>query len=193
MYVKVYMSEPERDTLSRLAERKGVALSQLIYSRLLPLLHDEVADMVAFDSLKEEDAALCQTLTLHLTQAEYALLQRQARGTPLSVYIRYLVFSRPLPVVLEIGSDDLAALSLKVSTYLEQLRNFIAALYIRNELYDADRNRLLEIASATETALRQAANYTKANRSSIRSSGLRWLRKELKRILKERGYYDSDL
>lgn len=62
-----------------------------------------------------------------------------------------------------------------------------------NELYDADRNWLLEIASATETALRQAANYTKANRSSIRSSGLRWLRKELKRILKERGYYDSDL
>ncbi len=41
-----------------------------------------------------------------------------------------------------------------VSSYLEQLRNFAAALYVRNELFDADRNRLMEIAANTETALR---------------------------------------
>ena len=150
MYVKVYMSEPERDTLLQLAGRKGIALSQLIYTQLLPLLHNELTNLLAFDSLQEEDnTPVCQTLTLHLTQAEYDLLQHQAKGTPLSVYVRYLIFSRHLPATVEIASDDIDALNLKVSTYIEQLQNFIAALYIRNELYDADRNRLMQIASNT--------------------------------------------
>lgn len=188
MYIKVYVTEPEKETLSKLAEKKSTSLSQLVYSRLLPLLHDELADMAAFDSLETTpNAALGKTYTLHLTGAEYALLQKQAGGTPLSVYIRYLIFRNHSPAVVEIASDDIAALTLKVSAYLEQLRNFTAALYIRNELYDADRNRLMEIASGTEKALRQTATYTKANRASIRASGVRWLKKELRRILKEKG------
>lgn len=36
MYVKVYMSDQEKATLSHLAEKRGLALSQLIYAQLLP-------------------------------------------------------------------------------------------------------------------------------------------------------------
>lgn len=188
MYIKVYVTEPEKETLSKLAEQKHTSLSQLIYSRLLPLLHDELADMAALGSLEQEpDAALNKTHTLHLTDAEYALLQKQAGGTPLSVYIRYLIFRNRSPALVEISSDDIAALTLKVSAYLEHLRNFTAALYIRNELCEADRNRLMGIAADTEKALRQTAAYTRANRASIRASGVRWLKKELRRILAERG------
>ncbi len=185
MYVKVYMSDQEKTTLSRLAEKRGLALSQLIYAQLLPLLHDEAEDMAAFDTLSDiaEPAAITQTLTLHLSGPEMSLLQKQAKGTPLSVYVRYLLFKTRTPAVIEIVSDDIAALSLMVSSYLEQLRNFAAALYVRNELFDADRNRLMEIAANTETALRQAAAHTWTNRKAIRASGSRWLRKELKRIL----------
>lgn len=195
MYVKVYMTEQEKETLARLAEKRGLALSQLIYARLLPLLHDEAEDMAAFGTLSDaaEQTAVTQTLTLHLTEPEMSLLQKQAKGTPLSVYVRYLLFKTRTPAMIEIASDDIAALSLMVSAYLEQLRNFAAALYVRNELFDADRNRLMEIAANTEAALRQAAAYTKADRKAIRASGSRWLRKELKRILKERGYYDSHM
>lgn len=53
MYVKVYMSDQEKATLSRLAEKRGLALSQLIYAQLLPLLHDEAEDMAAFDPLSD--------------------------------------------------------------------------------------------------------------------------------------------
>lgn len=81
---------------------------------------------------------------------------------------------------------------MRVSDYHVQLQNFIAALYLRNELYDSDRNRLLEIARNTQIALRDVANITRANRNAIRSNGTRWLKREIKRILKENGYYDSN-
>lgn len=187
MYIKVYVTEPEKEALSKLAEKKNTSLSKLIHSHILPLIHDDLADMAAFDALEPDlDAALDKTCTLHLTGTEYALLQKQSGGTPLSVYIRYLIFRSRSPAIVEIASDDISALTLKVSAFLEQLRNFTAALYIRNELHDADRNRLMEIAANTEKALRQTAAYTKANRASIRASGVRWLKKELRRILKER-------
>ena len=185
MYVKVYMTEQEKETLSCLADKKGLALSHLIYERLLPLLHDRAEEAAAFDTLANrvtsDRATLTETLTLHLSRPEVRLLQELAKGTPLSVYVRYLLFLTQTPAVIQIDAEDIAALTLTVSAYLEQLRNFAAALYVRNELYDADRNR------------RQTAAYTKANRQSIRASGNRWLRRELKRILAERGYYDSHM
>lgn len=197
MYVKVYMTEQEKETLSGLANKRGLALSHLIYERLLPLLHDKAEEAAAFDTLSSRVTPgrdnLTETLTLHLSRPEVMLLQELAKGTPLSVYVRYLLFQTQTPAVIQVESEDIAALTLTVSVYLEQLRNFAAGLYVRNELYDADRNRLLEIAAKTETALRQTAAYTKANRQSIRASGSRWLRRELKRILAERGYYDSHM
>ena len=197
MYVKVYMTEQEKETLSGLADKKGLALSHLIYERLLPLLHDRAEEAAAFDTLSNRVTSgrdnLTEALTLHLSRPEVRLLQDLAKGTPLSVYVRYLLFQTQTPAVIQIDADDIAALTLTVSAYLEQLRNFAAALYVRNELYDADRNRLMEIATKTETTLRQTAAYTKANRQSIRASGNRWLRRELKRILAERGYYDSHM
>ncbi len=197
MYVKVYMTEQEKETLSGLADKRGLALSHLIYERLLPLLHDNAEEAAAFDTLSSRVTPgrnnLTETLTLHLSRPEVRLLQELAKGTPLSVYVRYLLFQTQTPAVIEVDAEDIAALTLTVSAYLEQLRNFAAGLYVRNELYDADRNRLLEIAAKTETALRQTAAYTKANRQSIRASGSRWLRRELKRILAERGYYDSHM
>lgn len=197
MYVKVYMTEQEKETLSGLADKKGLALSHLIYERLLPLLHDKAEETATFNTLSSRVTSdrdnLTETLTLHLSRPEIRLLQELAKGTPLSVYARYLLFQTQTPAVIQVESDDIAALTLTVSAYLEQLRNFAAALYVRNELYDADRNRLMEIATRTEAALRQTAAYTKANRQSIRASGNRWLKQELKRILTERGYYDSHM
>ena len=193
MYVKVYMTEQEKETLSGLADKKGLALSHLIYERLLPLLHDRAEEAAAFDTLScrvtSDRDNLTETLTLHLSGPEIRLLQELAKGTPLSVYVRYLLFQTQTPAVIAVDSEDIAVLTLTVSAYLEQLRNFAAALYVRNELYDADRNRLMEIAAKTETALRQTAAYTKANRQSIRASGSRWLRREVERPLGEKGGY----
>ena len=78
-----------------------------------------------------------------------------------------------------------SALTMKVSGYIEQLHNFIAALAIRRQLYEADYNRLIQIADDTKKALRDVANFTKANRASIRSSGVRILRKEIKKVLEK--------
>lgn len=72
---------------------------------------------------------------------------------------------------------------MKVSGYIQRFYSFIAALAIRQQLYEADYNHLIQISCDAQKALRDVANYVKANRSSIRSSGVRILRKEIKKAV----------
>ena len=110
-------------------------------------------------------------------------LVKQAKGTPLSKYIRSTLFGNYEPIRIEVYTEDISVLTIKVSAYIEQLYNFIAGLAIRRQLYDADYERLIRIADNTKTALRDAATYAKANRKSIRASGVQILRKEVQKAL----------
>ena len=74
---------------------------------------------------------------------------------------------------------------MQVSGYIQRLYSFIAALAIRQQLYEADYNHLIQIANDTQKALRDVANYAKANRSSIRAAGVRILRKEIKKAVEK--------
>lgn len=74
---------------------------------------------------------------------------------------------------------------MQVSGYIQKLYRFIAALAIRQQLYEADYNHLIQIAIDTQKALRDVANYAKANRSSIRAAGVRILRKEIKKAVEK--------
>ena len=125
----------------------------------------------------------CHAVKVYFTDTEYAALLSDAKGLPLSRYVRKEFLSRKEPVQLSVYTDDISALTVKVSGYIEQLHNFIAALAIRRQLYEADYGRLMQIAEDTRTALRETAANAKANRSSIRASGVRILKKEIRQAL----------
>lgn len=183
MYIKVYVSEEEKTQLETIAKKRKVALSKLCYEQIIPLLHNPLADSVCIQPNGTDRENCTEIVTLHLSSSEYSALMKKANGTPLSKYIRNTLLYRSEPIRIEVYTDDISILTMKVSGYIEQLHNFIAALTIRRQLYEADYERLIQIANDTKTALRDAANYAKINRSSIRASGVRILRKEIKKAL----------
>lgn len=184
MYIKLYLSEPEKQRLEDIADRRKMSVSKLCYEQVAPLLHiplaviQNQADTNAADNQKYDNC-----VKVYFTDAEYQELLSQASGVPLSRHIRNEYLSRREPVKISVYTDDISILTMKVSGYIGQLHNFIAALAIRRQLYEADYERLIQIANDTKTALRDAANYAKANRSSIRASGVRILRKEIKKAV----------
>lgn len=103
----------------------------------------------------------------------------------MSRYIRREYLSRREPIVISVYTDDISALAVRVSSYIEQLNNFIAALALRQQLHEADYQRLIQITNDTKMALKEVATYTKNNRKSIRASGVRILRKEIKRAAQQ--------
>lgn len=183
MYIKVYVSEEEKAQLEAIAKKRKIALSKLCYEQIIPLLHNPFADSVYIQPNGTDRENCTEIVTLHLSSSEYTALMKKANGTPLSKYIRNTLLYRSEPIRIEVYTDDISILTMKVSGYIEQLHNFIAALAIRRQLYEADYERLIQIANDTKTALQDAAKYTKANRSSIRASGVRILRKEIKKAL----------
>lgn len=185
MYIKLYVSEEEKAKLETIAKKRNVALSRLCYEQVIPLLHNPLSDAVfrTFNQAVPENCS--HTVTMHLTDSEYTSLVKQAKGTPLSRYIRSILFGSYEPIRIEVYTEDISVLTIKVSAYIEQLYNFIAGLAIRRQLYDADYERLIQIADDTKTALRDAATYAKANRKSIRASGIRILRKEIKKSVEK--------
>ena len=184
MYIKVYLSEQEKKQLEAIAGRKKLSVSKLCYEQLAPLLASPLAIP---DDVKVEPAQMKfnNRVPVYFSEKEYQTLLSEAKGIALSSYVRKEFLSRREPIKISVYTDDISALTLKVSRYIDQLNNFIAALAIRRQLYDADYERLIQIADDTRVALRDAATYAKANRNSIRASGVRILRKEIKKAVEK--------
>lgn len=193
MYIKVYLSEQEKQQLEEIAMRKKLSLSKLCYEQIVPLFHtpftmSEISSDHSITGKEKYD----HCVKVYFTDTEYQELLVQAKGVPLSRYLRNKYLLHRDPIQISVYTDDISILTMKVSGYIEQLHNFIAALAIRRQLYEADYERLIRIANDTKTALRDAANYAKANRSSIRASGVRILRKEIKKALEKQLNFGKD-
>ena len=189
MYIKLYLSEQEKKRLEDIATAKKVSVSKLCYEQVLPLLSGSFLSIDDYeygtDGNNDENLKYDRCVKVYFTDNEYQTLLKGAKGMPLSRYMRNQYLSRLEHVEISVYTDDISALTMKVSKYIEQLHNFIAALAIRRQLYEADYNRLIQIADDTKKALRDVATFTKANRASIRSSGVRILRKEIKKALEK--------
>ena len=189
MYIKLYLSEQEKKRLEDIATAKKVSVSKLCYEQVLPLLSGSFLSIDDYeygtDGNNDENLKYDRCVKVYFTDNEYQTLLKGAKGMPLSRYMRNQYLSSLEPVEISVYTDDISALTMKVSKYIEQLHNFIAALAIRRQLYEADYNRLIQIADDTKKALRDVATFTKANRASIRSSGVRILRKEIKKALEK--------
>ena len=183
MYIKLYVTEEEKTQLEKIAMQRKLSLSRLCYEQMIPLLHNSLSDAAPVPKEQKRSRNYTHVTSLHLSDSEYAMLTKKAGGTPLSKYIRNLILYQCEPIRIEVYTEDISALSIKVSSYIEQLHNFIAALAIRRQLYEADYERLIQIANDTKTALKEAAGAAKANRTSIRASGVRILRKEIQRAV----------
>lgn len=186
MYIKLYLSEQEKQRLEEIAKRRKMSVSKLCYEQVVPLFLNPLT--VPETTSNANDAGnqkYDNCVKVYFTDDEYRELLVQAKGMPLSRYVRNEYLARREPVEISVYTDDISILTMKVSGYIEQLHNFIAALAIRRQLYEADYERLIQIANDTKTALRDAANYAKANRSSIRASGVRLLRKEIKKAVEQ--------
>lgn len=189
MYIKLYLSEQEKKCLEDIATVKKVSVSKLCYVQVLPLLSGSFLSVDDFecgtDDSNDENLKYDRCVKVYFSDREYQALLKGAKGMPLSRYMRNLYLSRLEPVEISVYTDDISALTMKVSGYIEQFHNFVAALAIRRQLYEADYNRLIQLADDTKKALRDVANFTKANRASIRSSCVRILRKEIKKALEK--------
>lgn len=179
MYIKLYLSPQEKEQLETIAESRGISLSKLCHEQITPLLSDHQELPPETQSTKDS-LKLDSCVKVYFTDKEYHELLTASNGLPLSRFIRREYLSRREPIVISVYTDDISALAVKVSSYIEQLNNFIAALALRQQLYEADYQRLLQIANDTQTALKEVATYTKNNRKSIRASGVRILRKEIR-------------
>lgn len=185
MYIKMYVTEDEKKQLEQIAHRKKIPLSKLCYEQVLPLLHNPMKDSIISLPNQTECEKCTHPVTLHLSNSEYDTLMKKANGSPLSRYVRNALLYRNEPIRIEVCTEDISALFIQVSGYIQKLHNFIATLAIRHQLYEADYNHLIQIANDTQKALRDVANYAKTNRSSIYAAGVRILRQEIKKIVEK--------
>lgn len=203
MYIKLYLTRQEKTQLDVLAKQKQMSVSKLCHDRIFPLqdlegvdlpqikesilsIQEEVPPSLTDETQKSYSSRTCShSVKVYFTESEFTSLQSDAKGLPLSRFIRKEFLSRKEPVKILVDTDDISFLTMKVSAYTERLNNLIASLALQQQLCESDYEQLLQIASETEKALRDAANYAKANRTSIRASGVRILRKEIRRVLEK--------
>lgn len=202
MYIKLYLTEQEKKQLETMAKQNQMSLSKLCHDRIFPLpvpdvtAHPEAETSMPTDqeefseptfskaNEKSSPTTYGHAVKVYFTESEYASMLSAAKGLPLSRFVRKGFLSRQEPVQILVETEDISLLTMKVSGYIEKLNNLIAALALQQQLYESDYEQLLLDASEMKAALKDAASYAMANRTSIRASGVRMLRKEIRRALK---------
>lgn len=183
MYIKLYLSAEEKEKLALLAQKKGISTSRLCYEQIAPLLTDRFP--FSMSEASNECGKLDHCINVYFSESEYQTLLKESKGLPLSKFIRRIYLSRKEPIVISVYTDDISALAIKVSAYIDRFNNFIAALALRQQLHETDYQKLIEIADNTQIALKEVATYVRNNRKSIRASGVRILRKEIQKAISQ--------
>ena len=185
MYIKVYVSEKEKQQLESIAAKRKVPLSKLCYDQIYPLFSNPLTGTLIFLEKSPMDEKCTESVTVHLTPTEHQTLIQKSGGIALSRYIRNMLFYDFKPITISIFTEDIALLSMTVSGYIREFHSFVAGLAIRQQLYEVDYRRLIQIANDTAIALRDVANHTYANRKSIRNTCNRILKSEIKRAVEK--------
>ena len=99
MYIKIYLSEQEKQQLETIADQKDVSVSKLCREQLKPLLSGST--LLAEQSTAANSDHLqryTQYVKVYFTEAEYQSLLSEAKRMPLSRYVRKEFLSRRNPI-----------------------------------------------------------------------------------------------
>lgn len=92
MYIKVYVSEKEKQQLESIAAKRKVPLSKLCYDQIYPLFSNPLTSTLIFLEKSPMDEKCTESVTVHLTPTEHQTLIQKSGGIALSRYIRNMLF-----------------------------------------------------------------------------------------------------
>ena len=182
--IKLYLNAEDKEQLEALAASKNVSLSAYIRDVLkkeLPKKEKKVIDKedIAPGGLKEK------SIKIYLTEAEYKAIKEEAGDMSISTYFRNFILDKASgKYIFEIKTDDITELNETMAEINMHIDGFIGALRFRNDIYQADIDRLAQLLESANEQISTVSKQIYDNREITRKNAKKDLKARMKKIVK---------
>lgn len=182
--MKLYLSPEDKEQLEALAAKKGQSLSAYVRDVLkkeLPKKDKNIIDKdeITPGGLKEK------SIKIYLTEAEYNAIKEEAGDVSISTYFRnYILDKASGKYIFEIKTDDITELNETMAEINMHIDGFIGALRFRNDIYQADIERLEGLLAKANEAVTTLSKDVYNNREITRKNAKKDLKARIKKVVK---------
>lgn len=182
--IKLYLNSEDKEQLEALAAGKNLSLSAYIRETLkkeLPKKEKKVIDRdeIAPGGLKEK------SIKIYLTEAEYNAIKAEAGEMSVSTYFRNFILDKASgKYIFEIKTDDITELNETMAEINMHIDGFIGALRFRNDIYQADIDRLVDLLAKVNEAVTTLSKDVYNNREITRKNAKKDLKARIKKVVK---------
>lgn len=180
-HIKVNVSQAEKNIIEELARQQNLSTSAFVKKQLEQFLTTEETVNVSHEYLAD-----CKNHIVKVPVSEYELLtiKNNAGAKTVAAYVRDAALNGTKVIRVEVYDDDIVDLMHRTQPQLTRIFNIVNALQVQNKLQDSQYQKLEEILTSISKDIRNTASYVRKNRTSIRQTRLRELRKRCNAAVK---------
>lgn len=173
-FIKVNMTQAEKDRISDLAKQNHRSVSAFVKDQIAPLLRAEEFADVPY-SYEADDRK--HVMRVPVSQKEFATIRAKAGDQTIAAYVRDTALSGKKTIRVEVYDDDIVDLMHRVQPQIDAIFGIAKALQLQKQLQPAQFARLDALLSDIQRDIRSVTADVRENRSSIRQTRLRELRR----------------
>ena len=185
--IKFYLDDEQSARLKAEAARRNLSVSALVNEHLDSVINHATVAEPAILTKQPIVEGRTECLNVLLSPAEMKEITKAAkqRQWSISKLVREHLFKNSTPIELAVKTDDIAELVSVVDDIYIHLIGTTDALRMRNQISDADTDKLKGLAEDILSALKNCANQSFDNRNIIRKKEIQRLNKIIEKELKQ--------
>ena len=190
-YIKVYLTDQEKEILQQTAKEQLLSLSQLLKVQCKNILKPTYQLLPSLLDAKEyAEHNSDKYIKVYLSEKEYEKLQLSARekGIGMSRLIYEALIAKPIPIEIQYTTDDIYELISIITDTYKHLIGTAEGLWHRNVIFEHDKERLLSLGYEIRDLLKKYVDLTYHNRNAIQKTAVRHLDKRVEKIISEQIY-----
>lgn len=180
-HIKVNVSKYEKSQIEDLARQHQMSTSAFVKSQLEPILHDK-DDVSAPYEYEAGDRDHC--IKVPVSQRELTTIKEKAGARTLAAYMRDTALNGSKTIRVEVYDDDIVDLIHRIQPQIDTIFGVVKALQLQKQLQPVQYMRLEGLLNDISKDIRSMVSNVRKNRTSIRQTRLRELRRRCNTAIK---------
>lgn len=181
-FIKVNMTQDEKDKIENLARQHKMSTSAFVKSQLSSILAaDEPAASAPFNYEAEGRDI---RIEIRVSEREMETIKANAGVRTIAAYVRDAALNGSKIIKVEVYDDDIVELIHRVQPRIDSIFGVVKALQMQQQLHDNQYARLESLLNEISKDIRGTVSSVRKNRNSIRQTRLRELRRRCNDAIK---------
>lgn len=178
--IQIVVSDQEKITLDEMAKRHNLSTSKFIKSLISDSLPDDTSTTIASIMPKPAES---RNRNIHITvsDSEYEQIKMNAGNKTIARYARQTLLTGTHPIIISVEDEDIRELTDAIRPLYKRIIGIFEAMRMQSKIFPQQVDQLINLQEEIYDIVTTVQKNVYNNRNSIRKSGVRELRRRIKR------------